>query len=146
MVKFFMKSSPVLKVIWLLFILSLLLKPFTFVEGEKAMGIGFLFSGWMGILLHKEVQGWYCWYANITFFILSVQYQKRSIRNLIFAILTVSLVAKTFFITEIWLNEGYPSQILTREIGYYLWVVALTLLSCCTIINYFFKNTIAKLK
>ncbi|MDF2535771.1 MAG: hypothetical protein K0R18_1930 [Bacillales bacterium] len=141
MAKFFKKSTLILKVIWLLFILSLLLNPFTFVDGEKLIGIGLLYSGWMGILLHNEVQGWYCWYANITFIILSVGYQKRSISNLIFAILTLSLVAKTFFITGIWVNEGGPSQILTRDLGYYLWVVALVLLSFYTIIKYFFKKT-----
>ncbi|MDF2558355.1 MAG: hypothetical protein K0R71_2183 [Bacillales bacterium] len=140
MSKFFKKNTIILKVIWLLFLLSLLLPTYTFVDGEKIWGYSLFLFGWFDTLMANDIKEWYCWYANITFIILSFRYQKRSISNLIFAILTLCLVAKTFLITEYWQNEAYPSQILTRDLGYYLWVVALVLLSCYIIIKFFFKK------
>ncbi|MDF2536893.1 MAG: hypothetical protein K0R18_3055 [Bacillales bacterium] len=139
MAKFF-KKNPLIKVIWLLFLLSLLLPSYTFVDGEKIMGYSLFLFGWFDTLMPNDIKEWYCWYANVTFIILAVRYKKRSISNLIIAILTLWLVAKTFLITEYWLNESYPSQILTRDLGYYLWVVSLVLLSFYTIIKYFFKK------
>lgn len=140
MANFFKKNTLIVSVICLLFLLSLLLPTYTFVDGEKIWGYSLFLFGWFDTLMSNDIKEWYCWYANVTFVILAVRYKKRSICNLIFAILTLWLVAKTFVITEYWLNEAYPSQILTRDFGYYLWVLALVLLSFYTIIKYFFKK------
>jgi hypothetical protein len=125
--------------IWTLFIFSLLLPSFTFTDGQNIYGYSLLFFGWLGILMPFEVQGWYCWYVNILFVIQPIFFFRRNIGTLILGIITSLLSFRTIFITEIWLNEGVPSQIQTREFGYYLWLSALLLISGYSIYKYLKK-------
>jgi len=100
------------------------------------MGYTALFLGWAGVFINSELTVYYIsWYANILFLISL--FTKRKCIGII--LLTGSLILGCLFhgCPYIVINEaGKHSDIVSLQIGYYIWILSFFILLIGRILRY----------
>lgn len=86
-----------------------------------------------------------CWLANPLLFMSWVVFYKDTKSSFIFSLLASALSFMFLFATEVAVNEGgSPSQIDSLEIGYWLWLSSIFIISIGNSVRYYLEYSIDK--
>lgn len=86
-----------------------------------------------------------CWSANPLLFISWVVFYKNPKSSLTFSLLASAISFMFIFCTEVADNEGgSPSRIESLEIGYWLWLSSIFIMSVGNSVRYYLKDSIDK--
>jgi hypothetical protein len=117
----------------LFFIVSIPFKSFTLVSNDVIYGYQILLFGWLGFFVGQEA--WYCWYLNFLFIYCLFEMLIKKKTNLLFSVPLLFLIVRTLFINEFFYkNEGVPTLVKNREIGFYFWFLSIFLFSISAIV------------
>jgi hypothetical protein len=98
-------------------------------SSQALHGIYILWNGWMGPLV-----GEFAWYANPLFLLAAWLILRDRVNPArICAFLSLALGLTSFFAKEWWFNEGSGTPIQSLDLGFYVWLLSLTLMAMASL-------------